>query len=57
MFRDIPLMVRKSYRSHFPTSAVAATWKGVIKSATEVEGSFPCTRFRGEKKYFDVPQF
>lgn len=47
----------KITQSHFPISAVAAAWKGVIKSATEVEGSFSCLTFRAGKKYFGVPQF
>lgn len=34
-------MVTKEHSSCFPAPAGAAAWKGVIKSATEVEGSFP----------------
>lgn len=42
--------------SHFPVSAVAAAWKGIIKSATEAQGAFPCLTFSGGKKCFDFPQ-
>lgn len=32
-------------------------WKGIVKSATEVEEGFPCLTFSGGKKSFDAPQF
>lgn len=50
-----PTMGRKQDGSHFLVSAVAAAWKGIVKSG--VEGGFPCFTFSGGENSFHVPQF